>query len=78
MFKERLVRLLLTNRVGADCVAHFLSRARVLNCDPLDPKHRHVNFVSALDSKAPQCMHSAYGLTYPIMIRSLIKEDVKR
>ena len=48
MFRERLRRVFLTNKIMADCVAHYLSRAKVLNCDPLETK---LNLVHELNNQ---------------------------
>ena len=48
MFRERLRRVFLTNKIMADCVAHYLSQAKVLNCDPLETK---LNLVHELNNQ---------------------------
>ena len=36
MFKDRLQRVFWTQKIAAGCVPHYLYRAKVLNCNPMD------------------------------------------
>ena len=77
LLKERFERFFLTNRIAADCVPHYLRAARILNCDPRDPKVQ-IDFLKALNSSTPSCVYPGYSYSQPVMIRSLITADVKR
>lgn len=77
MLGERLQRIFQVSQISPGCVPYYLKEAKILNCDPLDPKLK-VNFLKSLYDANPTCVHPGYSYSHPIMIRSLISQDIKR
>ena len=75
MFREKIKKVFFTDKIAAGCVPHYYHHVKILNTDPFESK---LDFLKALNTQHPTCMYPAYSLTHTVMIRSLIKEDVKR